>query len=531
MTIAPPLRPQRRFKLSRPAAIALTVVGVAAIALAAWALRPKALADPYRLGSVTRGEISRSVSASGVLEALVTVEVGSQISGLIKQVMVDFNDQVKRGQLLAEIDPGTYTSRLQQAQADVAAGGAGLAQQNAAYAQAVASADVARAQYNRTKTLADKGYMSAAALDTAEAEYKRSAAGISVARAQIGAQAARVAQSRAALQSNQVDLSRTRIVSPIDGVVVDRQIEPGQTVAASLQAPVLFRIAQDLSKLEVKIKVDEADIGQVREGQAVRFTVDAFPDENFQGRVTQVRMQPEAESNVVAYIVMAQADNPDRKLLPGMTANADIIIERRPNVLRVPAAALRFTPADQQPQPAQGGGFGGGPPGGGGFGGPPGAGGGGGGQRSGGGGGGQRILSQLNLDAGQKAKADAIFAEMRQKMQGGGGDRAARRLAMDAAYAKLEPILKPEQKKQLAVLRARSGGQGRRGGMQGGVVYILKNGKPEAVTVRVGATDGSFTQVAGSLKEGDQVIVGGGPKAKAKTGGAPLGGAAPRVRF
>lgn len=388
-------------------------------------MRPKPVKDPYRVGAVERGDITRSVSASGTLQALVTVDVGSQISGQVTRVLVDFNDQVRAGQTLAILDPQTYQSRVAQSQADIAAG-------EAAVRQAQATLANAQADFNRKKTLVEGGWSSPSVLDQAMAAMRSGQANVAAARA-------RVQQSQAALRIQRADLGRTTIASPIDGVVVDRKVEPGNTVAASLQAPVLFTIAQDLSKVEVKISVDEADVGQVKEGQRVRFTVDAFPDDTFQGTVTQVRKQPTTEQNVVAYTVIAEADNPQRKLLPGMTANADIVIDTRRNVLKVPSAALRWTP------PAQ---------------------------------------------------AQAT---------GGGGDRPAR--------------------------GPRRGGA-RPDGLRPGTVHVLRDGKPAPVAVRVGAADGSATEIVGPLKVGDQVIVGGGPRPKAKLpagmGGPP--GAAGRSR-
>jgi HlyD family secretion protein len=311
-------------------------------------------------------------------------------------------------------------------------------------------------------------------------------------------------------------------------------VEPGNTVAASLQAPVLFTIAQDLSKVEVKIAVDEADVGQLQEGQTVRFTVDAFPDDTFEGSVTQIRKQPTNEQNVVSYTVIAEANNPQRKLLPGMTANADIVIDTRRNIIKAPSAALRWSPPNEPPRGSRAGGtvmagpgFGGG-------------GGGGGANRQGGqrGGMGARVVEQLALDAQQQKAWETISADMRQKTQAArasaAGNPGAMRDAMTKitteAFGKLEPLLRRDQKTKLVAVRATMaqgrggrGGQGA-GGLRGGTVYVLRDGKPTPVAVRVGATDGSSTEiVTRDLKPGDQLIVGGGPRPKAQLGG-PMGG-------
>ena len=511
MTITSTAR--RRPRLPRVLWIALGVVVLVVAAVFACQMRPKPEKDPYRFGAVERGAITRSVSASGTLQALITVDVGSQISGQIREILVDFNDHVRKGQTMAILDPQTYQSRVAQGRADVAAGVAALRQAEAAEANA-------QADYNRKKTLVAQGIYSPSVLDQVQATYRSATAAVTAARA-------RIQQSQASLRSQQVDLGRTTIVAPIDGIVVDRKVEPGNTVAASLQAPVLFTIAQDLSKVEVKISVDEADVGQVQEGQRVRFTVDAFPDNTFEGVVTQVRKQPTTTQNVVAYTVIAEADNPDGKLLPGMTANADIIIQRLPSVLKVPAAALRWQPASDKPQAA-----------GGGFGAPPG-----GAARPGGGGGvgggegaprTSRVVEQLDLNSAQQKQWAAIEADLRQKMQAAfaeaGGDRTKMRETMGRimgeAFAKLEPSLNAEQKTKLAALRATMA-QRRTNGMKSGVVYVLnKDGKPTPVPVRVGATDGTSTEIVGNLKPGDQVIVGGGPKPKlqARTPFGPGGG-------
>jgi len=508
--------PRRKaFRIPRAAWITVAVIGLIVAAIVGWNMRPKPEKDPYRFGAIERGDITRSVSASGSLQALVTVDVGSQISGQVTKVMADFNDEVKAGQTLAILDPQTYQSRVAQGQADIAAG-------QASVRQAQATLDNAQADYNRKKTLVDQGWYAATTLDQATAALK-------TARANVSAAQARVRQSQASLRSQQVDLGRTTIVAPIDGVVIDRKVEPGNTVAASLQAPVLFTIAQDLSKVEVKIAVDEADVGQLKEGQSVRFTVDAFPDDTFQGILTQVRMQPTTDQNVVSYTVIAEADNPQRKLMPGMTANADIVIDTRRNVLKVPAQALRWSPPSENKAgaPRAGGGVMVGGPG---FGPPGGGGNGQGGQRGGMAG---RLVEQLDLDAKQQKAWEPIQAELRQKMQAArasaagnpGAMREAMAKPMAEALAKLEPLLRPDQKTKLAALRATMAqGRGRAGGMRGGTVYVLRDKKPVPIPVRVGATDGSYTEIMSrDLKVGDQVITGGGPRPKAQIGG-PMGG-------
>ncbi len=501
MTVPRPAPPRHRLWLGVSLA-ALLLVGFAGCRL----LKPKPEEAPYRTTAVAQGAIVKSVSASGTLEALVTVEVGSQISGLIRTVLVDFNDQVHKGQVLAVLDPQTYQSRLAQGRADVEAG-------QAAVRQAEAQAAQAQADFNRKRSLVAQGVYSPAVLDQSQAAQRTTLASLQAARA-------RVTQSRASLNVTQVDLDRTQIYSPIDGVVVDRKIEPGQTVAASFQAPVLFRIAQDLSKVQVKISVDEADIGQVREGQAVKFSVDAFPDEVFQGQVVQVRKQPVTEQSVVAYTVMARADNPDGKLLPGMTANADIVILRKPDVLKVPTAALRWTPPSSTPQQLRGG-----PPG---MGGSPGG-------VSRGGAPGQRIIQQLDLTPAQQKLWSPIETDLRTQMAqaaaGANGDRAIIRQAMQknlgAALGRLSPSLTKPQNDKLTILRTTiaEAGPGN-GGYTGGIVYVLREGKPTPVAVQVGVADGVSSEVRGGLRTGDQVITGGGPKGKF-TAGSPFGGPSP----
>lgn len=536
---AKPLK--KRFRVPPPVMLVLGLVAIVAL-VAFFVTRQKSDLEPYRTQPVTQGAITKSVSSSGTLQALITVEVGSQISGQLKRVLVDFDDKVVQGQVLAQIDPQTQESRLLSARAELEASQQGLNSAQANLAQTVANSKVSESDFNRTKILHGQGIVAPAALEQAQAKLDSARAEIRVSEAGVRSAAARLQQSRATVQSTQIDLGRTIIRSPITGVVVDRKVDEGSTVAASLNAPVLFTIAQDLAKLELKILVDEADIGQVKVGQPVNFTVDAFPADRFTAVITQVRKQPETQNNVVAYVVIAEAENPDLKLLPGMTANAEIILERHRDVLRVATAALRWVPADQQtaaaPSAARGG-FGGG----GGFGGPPGGGGGNRGGAAGGGGRGganlQFAIDQLDLSKAQTAKVEAIMAAQRAEAQkaqaamqketqrGASVDRAAFQKSMRDRQAKtretVEALLTPAQKAKLQQLMS---GQVK-GALPRGQVFVLRNGKPVRIGVGVGVTDGQNTQVVSSeLKQGDLVIISGGPKPKAAAAAGGLGGAA-----
>lgn len=511
------LDPRRPFRSLKPQARRRLIwigAGVLLVAAAIWFLflREGDAADPYRTEAVTRGDITSAVSASGALRAVDTVQVGSQLSGQVTEVLADYNDQVRRGQALARLDTQTYDSRVEQSRAALAASTAQVAQQRAGLAQAEANLQLAQAEYNRQRFLFDRGIAAQAALDQAEAQLASARAGVQTAQAQIRSAGAGVAQQQASLSANVVERGRAVITAPIDGVVIDRQIEPGQTVASGLNVAVLFTLARDLTRLQAELLVDEADIGQVREGMPVRFTVDAFPDRTYEGVVTQVRVLPATENNVVAYTVVVEAENPGARLMPGMTANADIIVERRANVLRVPSSALRFTPAGAAVGDVSGRGGGGrggfGPPGGGGA--IPGVGGGQ--QRRGGGGMAGRIVEELQLDAGQRRRVEPILSQaLAQGRQGGGqggGGREARAERLNAAFDEIRPLLRPDQQARLEALRARLAGGGQRG-----VVWVLRNGQPVAVPLQIGASDGSFTEIlSGELREGDEVITGGGPR-------------------
>jgi HlyD family secretion protein len=324
-------------------------------------------APQYRMGKIERGNLSAAVSASGTLSASVTVQVGSQVSGQIKELLADFNSTVEKNQVVARLDPAVFESRVAQAEADLLAaqGNVDVARGNFAARQteiqkAGFALDEARRNYERKQGLAAQNFISPAELDTAKAAFDSAREALALARAnsevsaaQVKGSQAQVAQKQAALRQAQVDLSHTVIRSPVSGTVISRSVDVGQTVAASLQAPVLFTIAQDLSRMEVNIAVDEADVGRVLVGQKVRFTVDAFPGERFMGAVTQIRKAPQTANNVVTYSVMASVDNPELMLLPGMTANANLLTEERKDVLKVANEALRFRPTQSDGAPVK----------------------------------------------------------------------------------------------------------------------------------------------------------------------------------
>lgn len=338
-------------------------LGFLAVAASLWAWQPWKRADvgpEFRLGKVERGALSAAVSASGALNALVTVQVGSQVSGLIKEIHADFNAEVKRGQVIARLDPETFETRVAQADADVKAATSGaevargtLLARQAEESKARIALDDALRTLERKRALVEKQFISAAELDTALAagetareQLRLARAEAEVARAQVASATAGIAQRQAALLQARVELGHTVIRSPVEGVVISRNVDVGQTVAASFQAPVLFVIARDLARMEVNVAVDEADVGRVRPGQKVRFSVDAYPGERFTGQVSQIRKAPQSNNNVTTYSVMATVANPELKLLPGMTANARVLTEERKSVLKVPNEALRFRPVD-----------------------------------------------------------------------------------------------------------------------------------------------------------------------------------------
>lgn len=285
----------------------------------------------YEKKALDKGNIEALVITTGTLNPVTTVDVGSQVSGKIDKLYVDFNSQVKEGQVIAELDQSQFITKVKQNEANYQSAEASLVKTKV-------TLDNTKKKYDRAMNLFEKDLISFEEKEAIETQYYS-------AMADIQSSEARLEQAESQLDSSKVDLTYTIIKSPIDGVVINRRVNIGQTVAATFQAPVLFQIANDLSKMQVECSVDEADIGKVKEGQKVRFTVDAFPDENFTGKVSQVRYAPEIIQNVVTYTTIVEVDNPEMKLRPGMTATASVVTGEAKNVLRVPNSALRFNPS------------------------------------------------------------------------------------------------------------------------------------------------------------------------------------------
>jgi len=301
----------------------------------------------YVAEDATKGEVARVVSASGTLRALNTINVGAEVSGQITSVYVDFNSPVAAGQLLAEIDATRPRARVTQARAQVDLARASLVQAEASIIRSTTDVEVQTREFARRKELSEKGFVSAAGLDQAENALVAAKANLSSAQAQAQSARAQIAQSMAELESARLDLSRTRIIAPTSGVVIDKLVESGTTVAANFQTPNLFTIAADTSRMQVEASVDEADIGQVREGQEVRFTVDSYPEAEFEALVQQIRQSASQNGNAVSYLVILDVDNSDGRLLTGMTANVEIITGAKQDVLRVPVASTRFLPREE----------------------------------------------------------------------------------------------------------------------------------------------------------------------------------------
>ena len=467
----------------------------------------------YQTEPVSIGRIESIVNTAGTINPVVTVDVGSELSGLVSELYADFNSEVKSGEVIARIDDRTIRARLKQNEADVASAQANLEQQQANLERARADLELADSEIRRQRQLIERQLSSQADLDRADATQKIAVAQVGVAEAQLAAARAALLQRRAQLEQTQLDLDRTYIRSPVDGTVIDRQVDVGQTVAASLSAPLLFQIAQDLTQMQIEADVDEADIGQISEGLTARFTVDAFPSRTFAGAVSQVRKAATVTNNVVTYKVIIGAENPRQQLLPGMTANVNIVLGEKDDVLRVNNSALRFNPPGAES--ANGGGPGGGLA-----------------SRV------EEIAGTLDLDREQRRAVEAAMrslqesiSEARTQFQGGlgggfpgppGGNQRERFMQMrQRMINQLTGVLSAEQ--LAAFEQALSGGfrgAGRPGegpegsvpselaNMTPGQVWVLENGAPRRVRVLTGLSDSQYTEVRSTeLEEGDPVII------------------------
>lgn len=505
--------------------VALALVAAAAGGWAWYGMRNSGAEAKYRIGKVERGPLQAVVVASGTLNAVTTVQVGSQISGQVMEIFADFNTQVKKDQIIARIDPQSFELRVNQTRADVdaaksavAVAGSTLVAQKAELSRVRVNLADAERDLNRKKMLVEKNYISPAELDKARTlhdatreQQKAVEAQVQVNESQVESARAAVKQREALLKQAQVDLERTIIRAPVDGTVILKNVDAGQTVAASLQAPVLFTIARDLRDMQVEAAIDEADVGRLQVGQLASFTVDAFPRRNFTGETKQIRKSPVNVQNVISYTVVISASNPDQSLLPGMTANVRIVVDSRDNVLKLANAALRFRPAGAgETRPAaeaqavqQAGGqaaqqFR------------------------------QRLLDELKPDASQKAKLDQIFDDARQKMapvrdMPKEADRRKRVESIRAeSRARIAEILTAEQKPVFERLLAEMGG---RGAPAAGRVWVPgEDGQPKPVDVRIGLNDGTSTEIAdGPLKEGAEVILGTGEPVMVKKAGGSSG--------
>lgn len=474
------------------------LAGLIIVAVIIWAIfaKPNSVTETgafeIETARVETGEVAQIVSASGAVRALTTVEVGSQVSGQITALNADFNSEVSEGDIIALIDPQTFETRVESARADVQSAEANLAVQQANIASAEATLAQAERDFARQQALFAADAVARSTLEDNERALAVAKANLDVSRAQLRTSNATLSQRKASLRSAQVDLERTIIRSPIDGVVISRNVDVGQTVAASFSAPVLFTIAQDLEDIRIDAAVVESDIGGINAGDAAEFTVDAYPDQTFNGTVEQVRLASETLQNVVTYTVVIEAKNPNGRLLPGMTANVEITADKREGVLRIAEAAIRFRPPANGPevietsetetrQRGPGGG----------------------GQR----GGGTQFLNDLEIDADKKA---AIQADLRTEMaavresmgERAQFDRAQMRQRMQAATDKvlLRNLTDAEYKRVQEAIKARATVTR---------VEVYKqtvDGKLEKQSVVLGLQDGSYAEVLRGAETGQEFV-------------------------
>ncbi len=442
----------------------------------------------YTTAPVQIGSIRATVTATGTVNAVKTVSVGTQVSGTLKELHVDYNSRVKKGQVIAEIDPAMLQAQVDKAKADMLAAKANVE-------KAKAALEDSKRTWERNQQLFSKNLIARSDLDTSETAFLSNKAQVSAAQAQ-------VAQTEASLRYAQTNLGYTRIVSPVDGIVVSRNVDVGQTVAASFQTPTLFSIAQDLTKMQIETSIDEADIGRIEAGQEVEFTVDAYPDNTFHGTVDEVRIAPVTVSNVVTYVVIVKVDNGDLRLKPGMTANVSIIVANRDRVLKIPNAALRFKPPVKDDPAAR-----------------------------------TQNVNKPGTDIsgstnGQSVRAvttnkgeeqSALEKGKRNALASGPPDKTGRGLSDSekprrrfSATADKEGVRPPrfsekgiDSEKDGAQPASQAGRKTAQAVPRQYAIWILENDKPKRVMITVGISDGSFTEItSGNIKEGQAVITG-----------------------
>ena len=512
-------------KLLKSKWLLLAVVVAAVVLFAAFALSKKDKTQFFTT-KTDRGDIREVVEATGTINAVTSVQVGSQVSGNVYRLHADFNSKVKKGDLIAELEPSLFQGALDSAKADLLNAKANLSAAKANLLKAKASEVQTKADYQRTLGLTKDGVMSQQQLDLAKANYDSAVAQSAASEATVQQSGAQVAQKEAAVEVAQTNLRYTKIYAPIDGVVVNRAVDVGQTVAASLQAPTLFTIAQDLTKMQVYTATDESDVGMIHPGQTVTFKVDAFPRDTFSGRVSQVRLNPTTVQNVVTYTTVIDFDNPDLKLFPGMTAYVTIPVAQARQVLRVPNGALRYNP-DMKPVEIR------------------------------------ALLKQTGIELGGGRR------QQQQQAQAGQGEQTppAGQPAQSSAPAEGQQGARrggAAQGGENAQARfgggrygQRAGGNGGMGGPDAGRMRGAEGGAPGGgssmkeqrldvgivwklgpenkmipVQVRTGITDHTVTEIVqvlhGDLKEGDELIIGSAGKRSGPGGpGGPMGGRGP----
>ena len=328
------------------ALIGLLIVAAVGAGVGAYYIKRGGPDVQIQTSPITRGDIVDTVGATGTLQAVTTVQVGSQVSGNISWLGADFNSIVKKGQTIARLDPSLFQAQLEQSKANLAQARANLAKAQSDLERMRVQLTDAQQKYTRAKELAARSLLPQSDLDSAKIAVDSAQASLAAQQATVNQATASVAQSQASVNQNQVNVDHTIITAPIDGIVTQRSVDVGQTVAASMQAPTLFVLAADLTKMQVNANIDEADVGRIRPGQHVTFRVDAYPTETFEGIVSQIRLQPVVVQNVTTYGTVIDVPNNQLKLKPGMTANVKVEISKRTDVLRLPNAALRFRPTN-----------------------------------------------------------------------------------------------------------------------------------------------------------------------------------------